>query len=372
MSNSEQLERQAEQCRARIEDSLDELRGRLTPGEIVDRLVDYARHSGGGQFVRNLQQQVIDNPLPLTLVGAGLAWLMMGTSRGTNGRARHVLSQAADMARRSGEYLSERAGDATRAVQTTVTDFADTTQAAAGRSDDLTRRGSEDASDRMDHAGQPAQTMASSFADTTRQRAHDWSETAQATGSAAYDQIRDTTAQVRNVAGSTSGSMRDAASSAYGGAADRASRTAARLRSSSASLRDSASETGHGIVEALRSQPMVLAGIGLALGAAIGAVLPGSVAEDRIMGEASDDVKATAQNAAGEQVDKAKAAAEHVYEGAVHPTGQQDVDSTQGSAEHTAEAAHVETEAPALVPSHEDDSTGREEIDLATTEQGRS
>src|SRR5437660_6645003 len=85
MATSEQLERETEATRAQIAATLDELRGRMTPGQVVDQLVDYARDSGGGEFFRNFGQQVAGNPLPVTLVGAGLAWLMLAGRRGPPG-----------------------------------------------------------------------------------------------------------------------------------------------------------------------------------------------------------------------------------------------------------------------------------------------
>ena len=54
MSTSEQLERETEEERARISETLDELRARMTPGHVVDRLVDYATDSSGGMFFRML------------------------------------------------------------------------------------------------------------------------------------------------------------------------------------------------------------------------------------------------------------------------------------------------------------------------------
>jgi hypothetical protein len=65
-----------------------------------------------------------------------------------------------------------------------------------------------------------------------------------------------------------------------------------------------------------REQPLVLAGIGVAVGAALGAMLPATEAEDRLMGEASDDLKEKAQDFAGEQIEKAKAVGGHAYEAA--------------------------------------------------------
>ena len=46
-TSSEQLEREAEQSRARLAGKLEALRAQITPGEIVNQLADYARESGG-------------------------------------------------------------------------------------------------------------------------------------------------------------------------------------------------------------------------------------------------------------------------------------------------------------------------------------
>src|SRR3981081_2178091 len=88
MSTSEQFERETEEERARISETLEELRARMTPGHVVDRLVDYATDSSGGMFFRNLRQQAVDNPVPVALVGAGIAWLAIsGRQRDSTSRA---------------------------------------------------------------------------------------------------------------------------------------------------------------------------------------------------------------------------------------------------------------------------------------------
>src|SRR3954452_22850319 len=88
--SSERLEQESEQTRRRLADALEELRARLSPGQIVDQLVDYASEGGAAEFVRNLGQDVRRHPLPVTLIGAGIGWLMM-----TNGRS-HQRSDGGD------------------------------------------------------------------------------------------------------------------------------------------------------------------------------------------------------------------------------------------------------------------------------------
>src|SRR5215469_9954784 len=86
MLKSELLEREAEARRAQLAETFEELRGRVTPGRVVDRLVDYARDSGGADFFRNLRDQTVANPLALGIVGAGLAWLMLSNGKETRRR----------------------------------------------------------------------------------------------------------------------------------------------------------------------------------------------------------------------------------------------------------------------------------------------
>jgi hypothetical protein len=80
MNSTQQLELEAEQARRELAGTLDELRLRITPGAVVDQLLDYARTGSGAELVRNLKRQAVSNPLPLTLVGTGLAWLMLSGS----------------------------------------------------------------------------------------------------------------------------------------------------------------------------------------------------------------------------------------------------------------------------------------------------
>ena len=95
MTYSEQLERETQSCRDELADTLDELRARMTPGEVVDQLVDYAKGTSGGLFFENLKQQVASNPLPVAVMGGGFAWLMFGKGLSTS-RLRRGTAAVAD------------------------------------------------------------------------------------------------------------------------------------------------------------------------------------------------------------------------------------------------------------------------------------
>jgi hypothetical protein len=85
-TQSEQLERKAHQVRTRL---TEELCAGMTPSQVVDQLADYARGSPAAEFFRNLAREIRENPLPLTLIGAGLAWLIIASSQSSRARAKH-------------------------------------------------------------------------------------------------------------------------------------------------------------------------------------------------------------------------------------------------------------------------------------------
>jgi hypothetical protein len=80
-SQSHQLEREAEETRWQLSGTLDELRGRLTPGRVLDQLLEYAREGAAAEFLGNLRREVRENPMPLVLIGIGIGWLMLASRR---------------------------------------------------------------------------------------------------------------------------------------------------------------------------------------------------------------------------------------------------------------------------------------------------
>jgi len=76
--SSAELEREAEAVRSRMSETAETLQRKLSPGQLLDEVGTYLRDSDGALALENLKTQVRDNPLPLALVGVGLAWLFMG------------------------------------------------------------------------------------------------------------------------------------------------------------------------------------------------------------------------------------------------------------------------------------------------------
>jgi uncharacterized protein DUF3618 len=71
---SEQLEREAEAARIELAHSLDQLRARMTAGQIAHEAADYLRETQIGEFGRNLVRDIRESPLPVVVIFAGMIW----------------------------------------------------------------------------------------------------------------------------------------------------------------------------------------------------------------------------------------------------------------------------------------------------------
>ncbi len=78
---TDRIEADVQQSRHRLNDTLSELGSKLSPGQILDEGLGLLRGQAG-QFAGKLGRQVRDNPLPVLLVGAGIAWLVASNRMG--------------------------------------------------------------------------------------------------------------------------------------------------------------------------------------------------------------------------------------------------------------------------------------------------
>lgn len=76
--SSDQLAQRSEEHRANIARLVDELRDHVTPGEIVNQIMG---PDAGATLMRfaaeQIRKQVRRNPIPVAIIGAGLAWLLL-------------------------------------------------------------------------------------------------------------------------------------------------------------------------------------------------------------------------------------------------------------------------------------------------------
>jgi hypothetical protein len=284
--SSGQIETEVEQTRANVSGTLDALREKLAPGQMMDQLVDqvadYARGSGGAEFVRNLGASVRDNPLPVALIGAGIAWLLL-SKNGTGSHAASATSSsnpkllpAPDHGSSSTSYIgsmpiaaSENTGTARARVSDVIGSTQEKVSDAAGATRETVSRASSAVRDAASHVTTAGSDLAENISNTA-------GKAAQGIGSLGH--------QAAEAVGEGLSTVRRHASSA--------------------------TRTGPGGLEHFaEAQPLLFGALGLALGAALGAVLPRTRTEDRLLGEVRDSVTDRVGDAAREGYEQVRAAA---------------------------------------------------------------
>jgi Protein of unknown function (DUF3618) len=313
MLRSELLEREAEARRLELAQTFDELRSRATPGHMLDQLVDYATESGGADFFRNLRDQTVANPLALGLVGAGLAWLMLSGRDGrrpygsyfaaTRERAGSAMSGARDRVSDAAHAASHVATGAAHGAAHLATDAAHMAAGAAGSIASTVRTARDAALDSASQWRDAAGSAASSLRDTT---------------ASTYEHSR---SRVGDTTAATTAALGNAASAVYGGVAQSAGWTAEGVRAfasgTAATGRDLAgyaAATSRDFADYARDQPLVLMGLGIAFGAAVGAAFPATETERQLMGEASDGLRERTRAFAAEHYERSRSVAEAVLD----------------------------------------------------------
>jgi ElaB/YqjD/DUF883 family membrane-anchored ribosome-binding protein len=141
-SQSKQLEQEADQTRAQLSATLGELRAQITPGQVIDRVVDYASEGPAAEFLSNLRREIRENPLPLVLIGIGIAWLMVASSRSARGMiastADSAAKKAADISAATSAVVSRTREWGQQTAERVVDRMSDVTSQVADRTRDVT------------------------------------------------------------------------------------------------------------------------------------------------------------------------------------------------------------------------------------------
>jgi hypothetical protein len=162
-SQSEQLEQEADQTRAELSATLEELRARITPGQIIDRAVAYASEGPAAEFLSNIGREIRENPLPLVLIGIGITWLMVASRRSS----RAVIASTADSAM---QKAAETGTTTSAAVSRTSGWGQHAASRSADRVSDLTSRGTHGIPGAVVEQVRVARVASSSSADASDAR----------------------------------------------------------------------------------------------------------------------------------------------------------------------------------------------------------
>lgn len=265
----EEIESDIERTRADFSSTIDAIQHKLSPSEMMDQAVDYALSTTPGAFSMNLVNSVRDNPIPVALIGIGVAWLF-----------------AADRRRVEYEPAQRYPRSLRRAGRTS---YVESGYEGMDEPDYLAAR---DYGTGQDTGEGAMQRMASKTGET----AHNLKESISSTASSVTGRVQQAGHSARTRLQETAGSAQ-ARMSEMG---RRSQRQMERAKDRFAQMAD--------------EQPLVLGALGLAIGAALGAVFPTTRRENEMMGSMRDDLLDRAKETAREQAETLKQSAQRVAE----------------------------------------------------------
>lgn len=267
---TEDLESDIAQTRADFSDTIDAIQSKLTPRELKKQAVDYALNTTPGAFGANLVNTVRDNPVPVVLIGVGIAWLMAARkqssqymSRMHNQRALHGASAYPEIADAYYEDGMEYASGA--------------------------------------YADNSDEGMLHRAASRTGQAASELKHKASDVG----HRLGDTAAEMSERA-------RQARERARGKLQETAEEARARLRDVGQRSQAQYYRAKDRVDRMLDEQPLVVGALGVALGAALGAALPTTRRENELMGRTRDDLLEKAKETARAQAETVKQSAQRL------------------------------------------------------------
>jgi ElaB/YqjD/DUF883 family membrane-anchored ribosome-binding protein len=294
----DQLRRDAERRRAQLSGTVDDLRTqivdtasdvrqRLSPAAIKAEVKDYVRETRE-QLWHTIERKARDNPMQAVAIGAGLAYPLWNLMRSMPAPllligAGLLLSRSTSGASGSGSVAAKAFDD----LRDTGRGLADTVGEGAERVSDAARRTLHDT---QDYARDKVSSAIDSVSSAVRG----------ASGAAASlkDNITATTVDAASAVADSATSAYQATTEAVDAAKDR--------------VVDVGRQAKQTLSDAFEQNPLIVAGVGLAIGALIASSLPSTRTEDSLFGDTSDELRRQAERAGARGIKAAKAVVDNV------------------------------------------------------------
>ena len=320
--------------RAEMDQTVDRLAERLRPRHLIDDLIEVVRGkvtgpgspgaaaSGGGSSSATAMDEakhygsailgsLKNHPMPAALIGAGLAWLLFdqardGSGGDSGGGVRHYgragrpgLWRDEDLREYSGSFVDARTGRP----------YDDSYGDEYRRTAEYQRRFGGGGGTGAASGGSGGPGMLEKAKDAVSGVGE---KIADAAGSV-KDSVAGAAGSVKDSVTGAAGSARDALSGAASSAADMGRRaggwSGSAYDTSRRGMRQGYDRSRQGFEQALNEYPLASAAAALAAGVLTGLLLPGTRAEDRVMGEQAQRLKDQAKDAGHDLLDRGKEAA---------------------------------------------------------------
>jgi ElaB/YqjD/DUF883 family membrane-anchored ribosome-binding protein len=275
------LTQTVEALKQQIGDTATDLKEKASPAHLKHEVKEYVRESGE-QLWQTIERKARENPLQALAVGAGVAYPLWGLLRSVPAPLLLIGAGCWLAKPDNRRKLETAAGDVAGKMKAQAGNLTETArQAIDGQTRDLTTRAANTFSEASQQADAMKERLSSAVSDATNKAAE--------LGGTVANAVHDTAASVREAVSSTPSTVKNFAADA-----------ATRSRSAAA-----------GFVDA---NPLLVAGVGVAVGAFIAACLPPTNVERRVAGPAGDAIKNKTRELASQGIARAKDAAQGVMD----------------------------------------------------------
>ncbi|MBE7183342.1 MAG: DUF3618 domain-containing protein [Methylobacterium mesophilicum] len=368
--SSAEIQREIELQRSRVENTIDQIQDRLSPGQIVDELLSYTKN-GGGEFVSGLGRAVKANPIPVALMGLSVAWLMAGPSQKTarsyrEDRVRPV--RAYDYAyeddffddddfddlydlndedypyatvegsslRRSysgsdektGNRFSEFVDDAGKKFRAATDELGNRAGHFTDEAGNTYRGFKDNAGNRIasfrDEAGNAVEGLTDWASDTwakARRALHDARDGASHRARRTSRSVSEAASALSNTVSRNARRASSAGATAGRGISRAGASAGRRFAEVGSAVGDRGARAARSAADTMHEQPLITGALAFAAGAAIAALLPRTRQEDELFGDASDQAKAEAGRRAADLYEQGKEQAASLYSEASSKAG---------------------------------------------------
>jgi hypothetical protein len=308
-----------EELRSSVTETANDIRERIRPEAIKAEVSDYIR-SRGEQMLDDLTAAARRNPLqavalattlgypllrmaraipvPILMVGAGLFLAGSKTARAATQQASDYAADLTDEAMRRSQNFRDEVGQRASAVKSYATDQIDRLSGAVASGTDRISRTASDARTTLSSGSEQLQDTASSVGASVADRAAGLKDQGLRMAASAADAAREAAADAAATGRKLAGDARDRSLEAMRMARDTAS--------------DLGSRAGTTVTQTIEQNPLLVAGVGLAIGGLIASALPRTTLETGLAGAATGELKRRAQAAAAGGYEAAKNAVSDV------------------------------------------------------------
>lgn len=312
----DEIRQQISHTRALMSNTITEIGERLSPDYILDKAKSSVREATVGRIkdmsyqanrrmedaTSSMSDTVRANPVPLALIGLGLGWLIMSdrSRRQTyNDRGYRTYGYRYY----EGDGRPGAMGQAHYRLDEAAENLQDTAANIQGRVGDTARRVGDNVSD-------TAQRVTEGVSDTAQRVTEGVSDTAQRTSEA----VRETVYRVGENVGHRAEMIQERASDLSTQARNEAERLAAEARWRT---QVGVERTRQSFWEVMEENPLTLGAVVLVAGAAIGAAIPSTEYENRLLGETRDRLMEEARVRAQDTVGRVQTVLQDAQQAAV-------------------------------------------------------